>query len=211
MMDATMSNRQEKSVATLSVETSLVDQLGDRVRSVLAMLGEDVGREGLQETPRRVATMLQDLTIGLHRNPEDELSVEFHENYEGTILVRDISFFSLCEHHLLPFFGVAHVAYHPARGILTGLSKIARVVEVASRRPQVQERLTMEIAGALEQRLHPKGVLVWMQAEHLCMAMRGIEKVGTKTVTVHATGTLAADQLQYQSLMLQLARPGGCS
>ncbi len=210
-MDGTMANRKEKSIATLSGETALVDQLGDRVRSVLAMLGEDVGREGLQETPRRVATMLQDLTRGLHRNPEDELSVEFHENYEGIILVRDISFFSLCEHHLLPFFGVAHVAYHPARGILTGLSKIARVVEVASRRPQVQERLTMEIGGALEHRLHPNGVFVWMQAEHLCMAMRGIQKVGTKTVTVHATGTLAADQFQYQSLMLQLACPGGGS
>lgn len=209
MKSTTMILGKETSQAGLLDGTSLNEELKGHVRSVLSLLGEDVEREGLLETPRRVATMLRQLTMGLDKNPEDELSVEFHEHYEGTILVRDIAFFSLCEHHLLPFFGVAHVAYQPARGILTGLSKIARVVEVASRRPQVQERLTMEIAQALEVRLHPQGVLVWMQAEHLCMAMRGIEKMGTKTVTIHSTGTLAADQMQYQALMAQLGRPGG--
>ncbi len=185
------------------------ERMEGTIRNLLEQLGEDPEREGLQETPRRVAAMWKDLTQGLHRDPADQISVEFHEHYTGIVLVRDIAFFSLCEHHLLPFYGTAHVAYHPDAGRLTGLSKIARVVDVASRRPQVQERLTVEVADALERRLQPRGVLVWMEAEHLCMAMRGVEKPGAKTVTVEASGTLAADQAAYHTLMMQLAARGG--
>lgn len=178
--------------------------LEETARDLLVGIGENPDREGLRETPRRVAAMLQDLTAGIGCDPADELSVEFHEAYRGVVLVRDIAFFSLCEHHLLPFFGIAHVAYHPAHGVLTGLSKLARVVEVASRRPQVQERLTVHIAQALEERLHPQGVFVWLQAEHMCMAMRGVEKVGSKTDTIEARGTLGMGQPSYSSLVAQL-------
>ncbi len=179
--------------------------LEEVVRDLLVGIGEDPEREGLRETPGRVVAMFQELTRGLGQDPAEELSVEFHESYHGVVMVRDIPFYSLCEHHLLPFFGTAHVAYHPAHGVLTGLSKLARVVDVASHRPQVQERLTMEIADALDTRLKPQGVLVWLQAEHLCMAMRGIQKLGTKTDTIEARGTLGVGQPHYQSLMVQLA------
>lgn len=173
-------------------------------RELLTGIGEDPERDGLRETPRRVAAMLQELTRGIGQDPAAELSVEFHESYHGVIMVRDIPFYSLCEHHLLPFFGTAQVAYHPDHGVLTGLSKLARVVDVASHRPQVQERLTMDIANALGVGLKPQGILVWLQAEHLCMAMRGVEKFGTRTDTIEARGTLAVGQPHYQSLMVQL-------
>ena len=171
-------------------------------------IGEDPDREGLKNTPRRVAEMLSELTIGLGRDPADEISVEFRESYTGVILVRDIPFYSLCEHHLLPFFGIVHVAYHPTDGAITGLSKLARVVNIVSRRLQIQERLTREIAEALKRRLRPQGVFVAVQAEHLCMAMRGIKMGGTTTVTIEATGTLGAEQPRYQSLMAQLGAFG---
>ena len=175
------------------------------VRHLLTAIGEDPGREGLRDTPRRVTAMLAELTAGLGRDPADELSIEFRESYTGVILVRDIPFYSLCEHHLLPFFGSVHVAYHPADGVITGLSKLARVVTSVSRRLQVQERLTRQIAEALRCRLRPQGVFVGVQAEHLCMAMRGVKMNGTTTVTIEATGTLGAEQPRYQSLMAQLA------
>ena len=178
------------------------------VRSLLTAIGEDSDREGLRDTPQRVTAMLTELTAGLGRDPADELSIEFRESYTGVLLVRDIPFYSLCEHHLLPFFGIVHVAYHPADGVITGLSKLARVVNIVSRRLQIQERLTREIAEALKRRLRPQGVFVGVQAEHLCMAMRGIKMGGTTTVTIEATGTLGAEQPRYQSLMAQLGAFG---
>ncbi len=181
------------------------DQLiEDAVRRLLFGIGEDPEREGLRDTPRRVRTMWEEVASGIGRDPADELSVEFHEDYQGIVMVRDIHFYSLCEHHLLPFFGVAHVAYHPADGVLTGLSKLARVVEVAARRPQVQERLTRDVCHALDQRLHPQGAFVAISAEHLCMAMRGVEKQGAQTITMEATGTLAPGGSQYEMLLRQL-------
>ncbi len=183
--------------------------VADAVRTILGAMGEDPRREGLRETPNRVARALVELFSGLGQDPADAISVEFHEHYQGVVLVRDIPFYSLCEHHLLPFYGKAHVAYQPANGVLTGLSKLARVVEVASHRPQVQERLTDMVADALTRRLQPQGVLVLVEAEHLCMAMRGVQKIGSKTVTVSASGTLAEGQPGHWTLMQQLSTGGG--
>lgn len=182
----------------------------EAVLRLLRGIGEEPGREGLRDTPRRVRAMWAEIASGIGRDPADELTVEFHEAYQGIVMVRDIHFYSLCEHHLLPFFGVAHVAYHPADGILTGLSKIARVVEVAARRPQVQERLTHDVCDALDRRLRPQGTFVAISAEHLCMAMRGVEKPGAKTVTMEATGTLASGGSQYEMLLRQLPGLAGC-
>lgn len=212
MIEAAVSKRSPKPVLNETGTTNapeIQDTFEGIVRDLLLAIGEDPDREGLKETPRRVRSMLTDLTRGLNRDPADELSVEFHESYHGVVLVRDISFYSLCEHHLLPFFGTVHIAYQPDRGVLTGLSKLARLVETASRRPQVQERLTKEIADALERRLHPQGVLVWISAEHLCMAMRGVEKVGAKTLTLEATGTLQVGQPAHHTLVMQLGAIGG--
>lgn len=176
----------------------------EAVLRLLRGIGEDPEREGLRDTPRRVRAMWRDIASGIGRDPAEELTVEFHEAYQGIVMVRDIHFYSLCEHHLLPFFGVAHVAYHPADGVLTGLSKVARVVEVAARRPQVQERLTHDVCDALDRRLRPQGTFVAISAEHLCMAMRGVEKVGAKTITMEATGTLASGGSHYDMLLRQL-------
>lgn len=175
----------------------------DAIWRLLLGIGEEPKREGLRDTPRRVRAMWEEIASGIGRDPADELSVEFHEAYDGIVMVRDIHFYSLCEHHLLPFFGVAQVAYHPANGVLTGLSKLARVVEVAARRPQVQERMTHQVRDALDRRLNPQGAFVTISAEHLCMAMRGVQKPGTQTVTMEATGTLAPGGSQYEMLLRQ--------
>jgi GTP cyclohydrolase I len=169
---------------------SRLAEIAAHVRGILEAIGEDPDREGVRDTPLRVARMLADITGGLHRDAADVLSVEFHEEYRGIVVVRDIAFHSLCEHHLLPFFGRAAVAYQPGGGTLTGLSKLARLVDVVSRRPQVQERMTQEIVDVLTARLHPAGVLVRLEAEHLCMAMRGVSKPGATTVTWAGSGTL---------------------
>jgi GTP cyclohydrolase I len=174
------------SPAMSPVETAVANH----VRAILAAIGEDLNREGLRDTPRRVARMLGDLMAGLGHDPADALTVEFHTGYSGVVMVRQIPFYSVCEHHLLPFFGWVDVAYDPEGGVVTGLSKLARVVELASRRPQLQERLTAQVADAIDRRLHPRGVWVRVRAEHLCMAMRGVAKPGAQTVTVAASGTL---------------------
>jgi GTP cyclohydrolase IA len=154
------------------------------VREILIAIGEDVGRDGLLDTPARVARMFAEVCSGLHVDPALELEKTFAVDHDEMVMVRDIPMYSLCEHHLLPFFGNAHVAYIPsAGGRITGLSKLARLVDGYAKRPQVQERLTRQIADAVETMLEPQGVLVVIEAEHLCMSMRGIRKPGASTVT----------------------------
>jgi len=163
----------------------------EAVRSILTAIGEDPDRPGIEATPDRIARMYEEVFSGIGRDPADELDVTFVEEYDELILLRDIPLYSLCEHHLLPFTGRAHVGYVPNdRGQITGLSKLARVVDVASRRPQVQERLTVQIADALSAKLEPKGVIVVLEAEHLCLAMRGVRKPGATMVTSVVRGAV---------------------
>ncbi|WP_051515709.1 GTP cyclohydrolase I FolE [Candidatus Blastococcus massiliensis] len=159
------------------------------VRELLFAIGEDPDRPGLQDTPARVARAYAETFAGLWQDPYDILATTFDENHDELVLVKDIALYSTCEHHLVPFHGVAHVGYIPgADGRVTGLSKVARLVEVYARRPQVQERMTRQIADALADVLKPQGVIVVIEAEHLCMAMRGIRKPGTTTVTSAVRG-----------------------
>ena len=153
------------------------------VAEILVAIGEDPTRDGLQETPARVARMYAEVCSGIHEDPAAHLIRTFDVDHDEMVMVRDIPLYSLCEHHLLPFFGVAHVAYIPRRGgMITGLSKLTRLVDGYSRRPQVQERLTSQVAGAIQDNLHPQGTLVVIEAEHLCMSMRGVRKPGAITV-----------------------------
>jgi GTP cyclohydrolase I len=177
------------------------------VRQILRAVGEDPDREGLLETPRRVAKMYEEMFAGLHLDPGRHLDVTFAENYDEIVLVRDIEFTSMCEHHLLPFRGVAHVAYIP-NGRVTGLSKLARVVEEVSRRPQVQERMTKTIADLIEERLGTSAVGVIVKAEHSCMAMRGVRKQGSMTVTSAMRGTFRKDPASRAELMSLIHSPG---
>ncbi len=163
------------------------------VLEILHAIGEDPTREGLKETPRRVAEMYEEVFSGLHKDPR-ELVKLFSENAgEEMVLVKDIPLYSMCEHHLLPFIGVAHVVYIPKNGHIIGLSKIARVVDQVAKRPQLQERLTSEIADVIMETAKPFGVMVAVEAEHLCMTMRGVKKPGSKTVTSALRGTLKSD------------------
>ncbi len=152
------------------------------IRELLALLGEDPDREGLRDTPRRIASMYAEMFEGLNRDPEEVLAVGFEEGYDEIVILRDIPFYSMCEHHFLPFHGNAHVGYLPA-GRIVGLSKLARAVEILARRPQVQERLTTQIADCIENVLDARGVGVVIEAEHLCMTARGIRKPGARMVT----------------------------
>jgi GTP cyclohydrolase I len=159
------------------------------VREILEAIGEDPDREGLVRTPERVADMYEEIFRGLAENPRELLSVTFAADHDEMIMVKDIPLYSVCEHHLAPFLGRAHVAYIPnANGRITGLSKLARLVDAYARRPQVQERLTSQIADELDEVLAPRGVLVVVEAEHLCMSMRGVQKPGTTTVTSAVRG-----------------------
>ncbi len=174
------------------------------VRTILRAVGENPDRDGLLDTPRRVARMYQEMFAGLQRDPSRHLKVTFPEDYDELVLVRDIQFTSMCEHHLLPFSGVAHVAYLP-KGRVTGLSKIARVVEEVAMRPQVQERMTQMIADLIETELESSGVAVVIEAEHSCMSIRGIRKPGSLTVTSALRGTFrtnAASRAEVMSLIL---------
>jgi len=159
------------------------------VREILEAIGEDPDREGLARTPERVAAMYAEIFAGLAHDPATHLSVTFAADHDEMVMVRDIPLYSVCEHHLAPFLGRAHLAYVPnANGRITGLSKLARLVDSYARRPQVQERLTTQIANEIEERLAPRGVLVVIEAEHLCMSMRGVQKPGTTTVTSAVRG-----------------------
>lgn len=165
------------------------DRIARAVREILEAIGEDPDRDGLARTPMRVAEMYSELFSGLSEDPSKHLAVTFEANHDEMVMVKDIALDSLCEHHLVPFHGRAHVAYIPGDdGRITGLSKIARLVDGFARRPQVQERLTTQIADALTQALAPAGVLVVVEAEHLCMSMRGVRKPGATTVTSAVRG-----------------------
>ncbi len=164
------------------------------VREILIAIGEDPDREGLKATPGRVARAYAEIYGGLHEDPDEALQTTFDENHDELVLVKDIPLFSTCEHHLVPFHGTAAVGYIPGSdGRITGLSKLARVVDLYARRPQVQERLTKQIANALVRRLEPRGVIVVIEAEHLCMAMRGIRKPGARTMTSAVRGIFQQD------------------
>jgi GTP cyclohydrolase I len=163
------------------------------IREILIAIGEDVNREGLKETPQRVARMYADLFSGLHKDPAKELTIFKQGEHEEMIMVKDIPFYSICEHHLVPFIGKAYVVYIPTKGRITGLSKLIRVVETFAKRPQVQERLTGDIADCLMDKLKPRGVLVVIEAEHLCMSMRGVKKPGTVAVTSAVRGVFQRD------------------
>jgi GTP cyclohydrolase I len=176
------------------------------VREILLAIGEDPDRDGLTETPARVARAYAEQFSGLSQRPEDVLSTVFDADYDELILVRDIEVYSTCEHHLVPFFGFAHVGYIPnEKGQITGLSKLARLVDLYARRPQVQERMTSQIADALMTVLEPRGVLVVIEAEHLCMSMRGVRKPGAKTVTSAVRGSMRdSDRTRAEAMSLLL-------
>lgn len=170
------------------------ERIEKAVSEILIAIGENPDREGLVDTPKRIANMYEEIFSGLSEDPEKHLEIYFEkEKYEELVLVKDIPFYSVCEHHLVPFFGKAHVAYIPKNGKLTGLSKLARVVETISKRPQLQERITANVANVLTKMLDPYGVIVVVEAEHMCMTMRGVKKPGSKTVTSAVRGIFATD------------------
>lgn len=182
-----MSETNDDNPPETSVDHSKIEAA---VREILTAIGEDPDRDGLLDTPARVARMYAEITSGLHEDPEEHLYKVFDVDHDEMIMVRDIPIYSMCEHHLLPFYGSAHVAYIPkAGGRITGLSKIARLVDGFARRPQVQERLTRQVADAVQGALDPAGVLVVVEAEHMCMSMRGVRKPGSSTVTSAVHGT----------------------
>lgn len=165
------------------------DRIAKAVKEILSAIGEDPKRDGLKDTPDRVARYFMEVTGGLQEEPAEHLNKTFEVDHDEVIVVRDIAFYSICEHHLVPFFGKAHVGYLPKKGgRITGLSKLARLVDGYAKRPQVQERLTGQIADAIEEKLDPQGVAVVLEAEHMCMSMRGIKKPGSRTVTSSMRG-----------------------
>ena len=165
------------------------DKIKLAVASIIEAIGENPLREGIKDTPQRVAEMYDELFSGLDADPKADLVVDFGEGYEEMVILRDIPFYSMCEHHLLPFYGIAHVGYIPSPGgRVVGVSKLARVVEICARRPQLQERMTRQIADAIFEALQPIGVAVVIQAEHLCIVMRGIKKPGTTVITSSVRG-----------------------
>lgn len=175
------------------------------VREILLAIGEDPDREGLKETPGRVARSYVEIFAGMVQRPEDVLTTTFELGHDELILVRDIEVYSTCEHHLVPFHGVAHVGYIPGRdGRVTGLSKLARLVDVYARRPQIQERMTSQIADALLEHLKPLGVLVVIECEHLCMSMRGVRRPGSRTITSAVRGQLRDPATRAEAMALVL-------
>ncbi|UCD21379.1 MAG: GTP cyclohydrolase I FolE [Chloroflexota bacterium] len=165
------------------------DKIKLAIASIIEAIGENPLREGIKDTPQRVAEMYAELFSGLDADPKAEMVVDFEEGYEEMVILRDIPFYAMCEHHLLPFYGIAHVGYIPSPGgRVVGVSKLARVVEICARRPQLQERMTQQIADAIFEALKPIGVAVVIQAEHLCMVMRGIKKPGTTVITSSVRG-----------------------
>lgn len=170
------------------------EKIEQGVRLILEGVGEDAGREGLLDTPRRVADMYEEIFAGLGQDAAEHFCVTFNEGHQEMVLVRDIPLYSVCEHHLLPFIGRAHVAYIPGKdGRICGLSKLARVVDVFAKRPQVQERLTSQVADTIVEHLMPQGVMVVIEAEHLCMSMRGVQKPGAITTTSAVRGIFATN------------------
>jgi len=175
------------------------------VRELLIAIGEDPARDGLLDTPARVARAYREMFAGLHQTPDDVLATTFDLGHDEMVLVKDIELYSTCEHHLVPFHGVAHVGYIPGEdGRITGLSKLARLVDVFAKRPQVQERLTTQVADALVRILQPRGAIVVIECEHMCMSMRGIRKPGAKTITSAVRGQLRAPATRAEAMSLIL-------
>lgn len=184
------------------VDLKVQNELSAHYKAILSLLGEDPEREGLLKTPERVAKAMLNLTRGYHEDPAAILnSAKFKENYNQMVIVKDIDFFSLCEHHMLPFYGKVHVAYIP-NGYITGLSKIARVVDCFSHRLQVQERMTLQIKECIQQALNPLGVMVVVEAQHMCMQMRGVEKQNSVTTTSDFTGAFQQAKTREEFLNL---------
>lgn len=181
------------------------EKIKDGVRLILEGIGEDIGREGLLETPERIARMCEEIFGGLTEHPSEHLQKQFSATNNNMVLERDITFYSVCEHHLLPFYGKAHIAYIPD-GKVVGLSKLARTVEVFARRLQLQEQLTGQIADALMEYMQPKGALVMVEAEHMCMTMRGIKKPGSQTVTLARRGVFETDPTLEERFFRMLGR-----
>ena len=172
----------------------------EAVAQILQVLGEDPQRQGLRDTPRRVAELYTELFSGLHQDPAAELSVTYDEEFRGLVLLRDIRFYSMCEHHLLPFFGSAYIGYLP-NGKVAGTSKLVRAMEIVAHRPQLQERLTRQVAEALLDAIRPEGVAVLVSAEHLCMTMRGVRKPGTRVLTTAIRGSFQDGNTSKEQLM----------
>ena len=190
-------------------ELKEIDQprIAAAVREILEAIGEDPDRDGLVDTPKRVAKAYAEFFAGLHQQPADHLSTTFDIEHDEMVLVKEIPFYSTCEHHLVPFFGSAHIGYIPGKGgKVTGLSKLARLVEVYARRPQVQERLTTQIVDALVEHLSPAGAIVVVECEHMCMSMRGVQKPGAKTVTSAVRGQLRETATRAEAMSLILGK-----
>ncbi|GAA4366342.1 GTP cyclohydrolase I FolE [Paeniglutamicibacter cryotolerans] len=195
--------------ANLTIANSGVDlpRIERAVREILEAIGEDPDRDGLVETPKRVAKAYGEFFAGLHEDPAELLATTFDIDHDELVLVKDIPFYSTCEHHLVPFHGSAHVGYIPGpEGKVTGLSKLARLVEVYARRPQVQERLTTQIVEALMEHLSPRGAMVVIECEHMCMSMRGVRKPGAKTVTSAVRGQLREPATRAEAMSLILGK-----
>ncbi|NLI37416.1 MAG: GTP cyclohydrolase I FolE [Bacteroidales bacterium] len=187
------------------IDTTNLVELEDHYRKIISLLGEDANREGLLKTPERVSKAMLTLVRGYQMDPDSVLSsAKFKEDYRQMVIVKDIDFFSLCEHHMLPFYGKAHVAYIP-NGYITGLSKIARVVDIFAHRLQVQERMTTQIKKCIQETLNPLGVMVVIEARHMCMQMRGVEKQNSITTTSDFTG--AFNQAKTREEFMNLIRP----
>lgn len=169
------------------------ETIKNAMEEIIEAIGEDIQRDGLKNTPKRVAKMFSEVFAGLDDEPQKYMETIFDSDYKDLILVKDIKFYSMCEHHFLPFFGTIHIAYIPQNGVITGLSKLVRVVECISKRPQIQENLTVQIADVIMDCLKPYGVMVIVEAEHMCMSMRGVENPGTHTVTFVAKGIFQDD------------------
>lgn len=177
------------------------------VREILLAVGEDPDRDGLRETPARVARAYEEAFRGLHEDPAELLGTTFDIGHEELVLVRDVPFYSMCEHHLVPFYGNAHIGYIPSpEGKVTGLSKLARLVDIFAKRPQVQEQLTTQVVDALMEHLEPQGAIVVVEAEHLCMSMRGVSKPGAKTITSAVRGQLRSAATRSEAMSLILHR-----
>ncbi|HJX80248.1 MULTISPECIES: GTP cyclohydrolase I FolE [Micrococcaceae] len=191
------------------IEETKIDQprIAAAVREILEAIGEDPDRDGLLDTPKRVAKAYAEFFAGLHQDAAEHLSTTFDIEHDEMVLVKDIPFYSTCEHHLVPFYGTAHIGYIPGKGgKVTGLSKLARLVEVFARRPQVQERLTTQIVDALVEHLEPSGAIVVIECEHMCMSMRGVRKPGAKTVTSAVRGQLRETATRAEAMSLILGR-----
>lgn len=192
-----------------TASTGAVDlpRIEHAVREILYAIGENPDRDGLLDTPKRVAKAYAEFFAGLHEDPADHLNTTFDIEHDELVLVKDISFYSTCEHHLVPFHGAAHVGYIPGPdGKVTGLSKLARLVEVFAKRPQVQERLTTQIVDALVEHLNPRGAIVVVECEHMCMSMRGVRKPGAKTVTSAVRGQLREPATRAEAMSLILGK-----